>query len=362
MLAYKKPRLDTNTSDSNEDDEDSSVDETVPLCSLIKFPMEFPELESELLTQISEPEPEPEPKPKPKAAKSNSKPKPKQKPKQKSTPKAKPKATPEANPTIDTKPTPVSTIEAGNSEIKEDVSNPAPRPVLSAKQQEKLDADIKSLAQKIVRACTVPDDKKTIRLLRRFWKHIRLEVPKKLPQMCGRNLNFRELLCLVLEHGGWKTVNRKKGGWNLMYQQLAKKNNSSANFNVKASYEKFLLPVERALWCTPLGAREWGMPSWQTPNDPTPACLICGGRETIACLECNRCRARFHHLCYETFYKERVSGPQRALGPDSSIWVCRHCARWSAVTRCRRTEIDPVTGLSVVFAREDALNRSKLLP
>ena len=154
VLAYKKPRLDTNTSDSNEDDEDSSVDETVPLCSLIKFPMEFPELESELLTQISEPEPEPKPKPKPKAAKSNSKPKPKQKPKQKSTPKAKPKATPEPNSTIDTKPTPVSTIEAGNSEMKEDVSNPAPpRPVLSAKQQEKLDAGSRPLRHKTAISC-----------------------------------------------------------------------------------------------------------------------------------------------------------------------------------------------------------------
>ena len=94
-----------------------------------------------------------------------------------------------------------------------------------------------------------------------------------------------------------------------MYQQLAKKNNSSANFNVKASYEKFLLPVEKTLWSTPLGAREWGMPSWQTPNDPTPACLICGGRETITCLECNRCRARSHliGLCTNPHTRSRLT-------------------------------------------------------
>ena len=92
--------------------------------------------------------------------------------------------------------------------------------VLCARQE------IESLAQKIVKACTIPDDKKSLRLLRRFWKAISLEVPKKLPQMVcdkiwsflcangahnmfslihypvatlqgGRNLNFRELLCLV---------------------------------------------------------------------------------------------------------------------------------------------------------------------
>ena len=43
--------------------------------------------------------------------------------------------------------------------------------------------EIDTLAQKIVRACTIPDDKKSLRLLRRFWKAISLEVPKKLPQM-----------------------------------------------------------------------------------------------------------------------------------------------------------------------------------
>ena len=53
--------------------------------------------------------------------------------------------------------------------------------------------EIDTLAQKIVRACTIPDDKKSLRLLRRFWKAISLEVPKKLPQMvCSKT---RVLLC-----------------------------------------------------------------------------------------------------------------------------------------------------------------------
>ena len=83
-----------------------------------------------------------------------------------------------------------------------------------------------------------------------------------------------------------------------MYQQIAKKSNSGTVVNLRAAYEKFLLPVERALWSTPLGERGWGAPSWKTENEPVPACLICGGRDSNACLECNRCHARYHFSAY----------------------------------------------------------------
>ena len=79
-----------------------------------------------------------------------------------------------------------------------------------------------------------------------------------------------------------------------MLQLIAKKGNSGTVVNLRAAYEKFLLPVEKALWSTPLGQRGWGAPSWRTGNEPIPACLICGARDSNACLECNRCHARYN--------------------------------------------------------------------